>query len=101
MSTPRIPLAELAVAVQNAVEQALSKQGAVPVEKLWVGFVAPDNIATPESAQQIANVLTREGGIKAEASIGQLGASALGAAAQEHVVQRRIIGLIYDPKLPK
>lgn len=97
MSAPRIPLGELATAVQNAVEQALSKYGKVPVDKLWVGFVAPDNIATPESAQQVATVLSREGGIKAEPSVGQLSVAVAGAA-QERVLPRRIIGLIYDPK---
>ena len=63
MSTPRIALGELAVD-QSAVEQALSKHGAVPVEKLWVGFVVADNIATPASAQQVATVLASQGGIK-------------------------------------
>ena len=47
MSAPRVPLNELAAAVQNAVEQTLAKHGTVPIEKLWVGFVAPDKIATP------------------------------------------------------
>jgi hypothetical protein len=100
VSTHRIPLGELAAAVQSAVEQALSKHGVVPVDKLWVGFVAPDSIATPESAQKVANVLSKEGGIKADPSVGQLGATDVGAA-QERAVPLRIIGLIYDPKLQK
>jgi hypothetical protein len=100
MSTPRIALGELAVAVQSAVEQALSKHGAVPVEKLWVGFVVADNIATPESAQQVATVLAKEGGVKAEASVGQLGVTAEGET-RERVLPRRIIGLIFDPHLPR
>ena len=80
MSAPRVPLNELAAAVQSAVEQTLAKHGAVPIEKLWVGFVAPDKIATPESAQQVANVLAKEAGVKAQASVGQLGGVAVGAA---------------------
>src|SRR5580704_1257786 len=97
MSTPHVPLNELAAAVQNAVQQTLAKHGAVPIEKLWVGFVAPDKIATPESAQAVANVLAKAGGVAAQASVGQLGGAAVGAA-QEHVVPHRIIGLIYEPK---
>jgi hypothetical protein len=100
MSTHPIPLGELAAAVQNAVEQALSKHGAVSVDKLWVGFVAPEAIATSESAQKVASLLSKEGGIKAEPSVGQLGVIAAGGA-QEHAVPQRIIGLIFNPKLPK
>lgn len=97
MSTPHVPLNELAAAVQNAVQQTLAKHGAVPIEKLWVGFVAPDKVATPESAQAVANVLAKAGGVAAQASVGQLGGAAVGAV-QEHVVPHRIIGLIYEPK---
>ena len=48
MSTPRVNLTELAVAVQNAVQQTLAKHGAVPVDHLWVGFVAPEAVANLE-----------------------------------------------------
>ena len=41
-----VPLGELEAAVQSAVEQVLGKKGAVPIDQLWVGFVAPENIAT-------------------------------------------------------
>jgi hypothetical protein len=87
MSAPRVPLNELAAAVQNAVS----------IEKLWVGFVAPDKIATAESAQQVANVLAKEAGVKGQPSVGQLGGAAVGAA-QAQVTPHRIIGLIYEPK---
>jgi hypothetical protein len=100
MSSPRIPLAELSVAVRNAVEQVLSKHDAASVEKLWVGFVAPENLATSESAQKVANALTKEGNITAEASVGQLSATQAGTAQErfQPVVPLRIIGLIYAPK---
>jgi hypothetical protein len=97
MSAPRVPLNELAAAVQNAVEQTLAKHGAVSIEKLWVGFVAPDKIATAESAQQVANVLAKEAGVRGQPSVGQLGGAAVGAA-QAQVTPHRIIGLIYEPK---
>jgi hypothetical protein len=97
MSSPHVPLNELAVAVQNAVQQTLAKHGAVPIEKLWVGFVAPEKIATQESAQAVASVLARGGDIAAQGSVGQLGGAAVGAA-QERALPHRIIGLIYEPK---
>src|ERR1700751_3663869 len=100
MSAHRVPLNELAAAVQSAVEQTLAKHGAVSIDKLWVGFVAPDRIATPESAQQVANLLAKEAGIKAQPSVGQRGGAA-GGAAQAQVVPHRIIGLIYEPKLAR
>ena len=97
MSTSRVPLNELAVAVQNAVEQALAKHGAVPIEKLWVGFVAPEAIAA-ESAQAIAGILGKEGGVHAQPSVGQVGGIAVGGA-KEALPNHRIIGLIYEPKI--
>jgi hypothetical protein len=97
MSTSRVPLNEIAVAVQDAVKQALAKHGAVPIDQLWVGFVAPEAVANAESATAVANILAKEGGVKAHASVGQLGPVA-GGAAQAHVVPHRIIGLIFEPK---
>ena len=65
---PTVPLNELAVAVQNAVQQVLGKHGAVPIEKLWVGFVASETIANPqEVAGKLATTLGREGGVQATA----------------------------------
>ena len=51
MSTPPIQLENLAVAVQSAVQQVLAQHGAVPINKIWVGFVAPDNLATIEDCK--------------------------------------------------
>ena len=100
MSTPRVPLNELTVAVQNAVQQALAKHGAVSIDKLWVGFVAPDMIATPESANAVANILAKESGIAASGSVAQIQGAAPGAE-KALVTQHRIIGLIYEPKTHK
>ena len=97
MATSRVPLNELAVAVQNAVQQALAKHGAVPIDQLWVGFVAPEQIANAESAAAVAGLLGKEAGVHAQASVGQLGAAAVGQA-KAAVVPHRIIGLIFEPK---
>ena len=62
MSNPKyVPLGDLEVAVQNAVEQALGKKGAVPIGRLWVGFVAPENIATQQLANEIASKVSGTG----------------------------------------
>jgi hypothetical protein len=99
-----VPLNELAVAVQSAVEQVLGKHGAVPIEKLWVGFVAPDAIATQENAGKIATLLGKEAGVNVQVSMGQLGAPA-GAAGGVHAealkLPGHIIGLVYQPHLQK
>ena len=97
MGTPHVPLNELAVAVQNAVEQALAKHGAVSIDKLWVGFVAPDRIATAESAATIAGILGKEAGVHGQPSVGQIAAGAVGEG-KEALPPHRIIGLIYEPK---
>jgi hypothetical protein len=98
VSNHKIPLHELTVAVESAVKQALAKHGAVPIDQLWVGFVAPDKIATQESAQEVANVLAKEG-INGVPSVGQLGGGAPGAgAAGAHLgPPHRIIGIVYKP----
>jgi|ERR1700676_4541134 len=103
MSHHPIPLNELAVAVQNAVEQVLGKHGAVPIEKLWVGFVAPDAIANEEVAGKLAARLGKEAGVHAQPSVAQQ-IVAVGPGQQTGEVkpqlqrQTRIIGLMYSPK---
>jgi hypothetical protein len=96
MSTPRVNLTELAAAVQSAVQQTLAKHGAVPIDQIWVGFVAPETLANNASAQAVANLLAKEGGVSAQPSVGQLGGAAAGAA-EAHIPPHRIIGLIYEP----
>lgn len=89
-----VPLGELEAAVLSAVEQVLGKKGAVPIDKLWVGFVAPENIATQHLANEIA---TKIGGPGAVGSIGTVTVQAGGAARTEALVNHRIIGLIAKP----
>ena len=72
MPPPSLHLNQLAAAVQNAVEQTLAKHGAVPIDKLWIGFVAPENLATLENANKIAHTLGREGGVAAQGSVATL-----------------------------
>lgn len=101
MPNPPIKLDELAVAVQNAVQQTLAKHGKVPINELWVGFVAPDAIATAENAKLVATTLAREtGAAGAVGSVAQLSAGpAAGAAATEHLVKPgHLIGLIFKPQ---
>src|ERR1700726_2501286 len=104
MSHHPIPLNELAVAIQNAVEQVLGKQGGVPIEKLWVGFVAPDAIANEEVAGKLAARLGKEAGVHAQPSVAQqiaaVGAGQRGAEDAKPQLQKqiRIIGLMYSPK---
>jgi hypothetical protein len=101
MSHHPIPLSELAVAVQSAVEQVLGKHGAVPIEKLWVGFVAPDNIANAENAGKLAARLGKEGGVQAQASVAQQivsGEPTTEEAKAQLQKQLRIIGLMYSPR---
>ena len=104
---PHLQLNELAAAVQSAVEQVLGKHGAVPIDKIWVGFVAPENLATAEIASKIANTIGREGGVTAQGSIGTLGAQV--AAGQPAPASKEaqalphlpghILGLIYQPRV--
>ena len=56
MPNPPIKLEELAAAVQTAVQQTLAKHGAVPINQLWVGFVAPEAIATVGGGQPHQNM---------------------------------------------
>ena len=94
-----VPLTELAAAVENAVQQVLGKHGAVPIDKLWVGFVAPEEIANLEAAAKVATQLGREAGVNVQASVAQVA----GASAEERKAQLarpgHIIGLVYSPKI--
>ena len=94
-----VPLNEIAVAVQNAVQQALGKAGAVPIGELWVGFVAPENVGNEqELASKLAATLGREGGVHATASIGEIASTAgAGAATPAALPRTKILGLIFKP----
>lgn len=103
MSSHPVPLKELTAAVQNAVEQVLGKHGAVPIDKLWVGFVAPENVASQENADKIAVQLGREAGATVHGSVAQLGSpSASGGAHTEALkLPGHIIGIVFQSKLVK
>jgi hypothetical protein len=98
MSQPKVPLSELATAVQSAVEQVLGKNNAVPIDKLWIGFVAPDTVATEEAASKLAAQI---GGANAQPSVAHITAPG-GAHATERAafpdIGRIIIGLIFQDK---
>jgi hypothetical protein len=100
MAPQTVPLQALTVAVQNAVKQVLAKHGAVDVGHLWVGFVAPDAIATQENALKLATELgrTEAGGIKVQASVAQLAGGVGGAEGLPIPPKGHIIGLIYSPR---
>lgn len=91
-----VPLGDLEVAVQNAVEQVLGKKGAVPIDKLWVGFVAPENIATQQLANEVASRVGGPGAVGSVAAV--VPAAAAGAAHTEAVPKLRICGYIHQPQ---
>jgi hypothetical protein len=95
-----VPLNELAVAVENAVQQVLGKHGAVPIDKLWFGFVAPENLANLDAASKVATQLGKEAGVRVQASVAEI-APAAQQSTVELVKPGHIIGLVYAPRLPK
>lgn len=101
MSTPPIQLENLAVAVQNAVQQVLAQHGAVSVDKIWVGFVAPENLATIQNANNVAAVLGKEGGVQAVGSVGQLSAAGAAGTQGAGIIKPpgHIMGIVYASKL--
>jgi hypothetical protein len=98
MPQPTVPLKELTTAVQSAVQQVLAKHGALGVDHLWVGFVAPDAIANQDSALQVAQVLGKGAGVAVQASVAQLSAGAGGGEKLPIPPKGHIIGLIYSPR---
>ncbi len=92
-----VPLHELSAAVQDAVQRVLAQHGAVPIDKLWVGFVAPENLATRANADKLAAMLGKEGGVTGQGSVAQFTA-AEGALPTK---PGHIIGLVYSPKVAK
>lgn len=106
MSGAHVPLKELAAAVQSAVEQVLGKHGAVPVDKLWVGFVAPEQLATQENAATLAAQLGKQAGVHAEPAVAQqIAAPSPSGAQTAHEAQAlkpgHIIGLVFASKAAK
>jgi len=99
MAQHPVPLSELAVAVQSAVQQVLGKHGAVPVDKLWVGLVAPENLANVEVAGKVATQLAKEAGVHVQASVAQVWPSPAHEAKPELLKPGHIIGLVFAPKV--
>ena len=93
MPSQPVPLQELAVAVQDAVKRVLGQHGAVTTDKLWVGFVAPENLANQETASKLAAELGKEAGVHAQGSVAQLSAS---PSAQPATRPGHIIGLVFS-----
>jgi hypothetical protein len=105
MAHPSVPVSELTAAVQNAVEKALAQHGAVSIDKLWVGFVAPEAIATEENARKIAAQLTESAKLTGTPSVATISAPAPAAPAAGGAQARElripnighiIIGLIFE-----
>lgn len=102
MSTRPVLLHDLAVLVENAVQQIIEKHGGGPIEKIWVGFVAPDILATNEIATQVAHAIGQHGGVAVTPAIAtQAVAAHTGIQTEALIKPGHIIGLVYQPKLAK
>jgi len=96
-----VPVSELTEAVQSAVQQVLAKHGAVPIDQLWVGFVAPENIASQANANAMAAHFGKEARAAVQGSVAQVvpPAPAAGGVQTEALARPpRIIGIIFKPK---
>jgi hypothetical protein len=94
MAPPRIHLNEVTAAVQDAVRRVLAEKGLAGIDKLWVGFVAPDHLATIENAAAVAKALGS--GAHGTPQVGQL--TGAPAAAGQAVRPPRLCGYIHDLK---
>ncbi len=104
MSTRPVPLHDLAVLVENAVQQIIEKHGGGPIEKIWVGFVAPDALATNETAAKVATEIGHQTGVAVTPSVATIGIAAptqAGVQTEALVRPGHIIGLVYQPKVLK
>jgi hypothetical protein len=93
----QVPLNELAAAVQSAVAHTLAQHGQVPINQIWVGFIAPDALANMESAGKVASELGKGAHGQVQASMVQLPAAH--AAEPAALVGRpgHIVGLVFNP----
>ena len=104
---PHIPIQELNSAIESAIQKALGQHGGPTIDKLWVGFVAPENIATLEMAGKVAAQITHATGIQGTPSLAQIGggapAQAAGGAVHTDALIKpgHIMGLIYNPQLKR
>jgi hypothetical protein len=96
-----VPLDELSAAVQSAVEQVLGKHAVAPIGKIFVGFEAPESIASQANANAIAAQLGKEGHVTAQGSVTQVVApapAAGGVEAEAAIFRPKFIGLQYQPQ---
>jgi len=93
MAPPHVALKDVPAAVKSSVEQLLERNGVRGVDKIWVGFVAPD--AMRAQAEKAAAAIAHEAG--GQVSIAELGAAG-GAHAQAAVGPHRIFGYIHSVK---
>ncbi len=105
MPPPNVPLHELNAAVQSAVERVLAQHGALGIDKLWVGFVPPEQFANMDIATKIATQISHTVGVQGTPSVAQLAPSAAGGAAggkeAAPLKPGHIIGLVYNPQLKR
>jgi hypothetical protein len=94
MAPPHVPLNQLPLAVKNSVEQLLERNGVRGIDKIWVGFVAPD--AMLAQAEKAAAAIAHEAG--GQLSIAEVHAAAGGGHAQAVVKPPRIFGYIHSVK---
>lgn len=91
MAPPRIPLHEVTAAVQNAVKQVLEEKGLAGIDRLWIGFVAPDDLASIENATEVAKAL----GSGAGDTPSVVPLTGVHAGAAPHVTSPRLCGYIH------
>ena len=102
MSTRPVLLNELAVLVENAVQQVIEKHGGGPIEKIWVGFVAPEALATEATAATVAKAIGQQTGVQVTPAVATQGIQAAGGVHTEALVKPgHIVGLVYQAKLAK
>jgi len=93
-----VPLNELSAAVQSAVEKVLGKQRPVPIGKIFVGFEAPENLASQANANAIAAQFGKEAHVTTQGAVTQVVAPAPAAGGAEALIRPpKFIGLQYQP----
>ena len=102
MAPPNVPLHELNAAVQSAVERVLAQHGALGIDKLWIGFVAPEQFANMDTATKVATQISHTVNVQGTPSVAQLAPAAVGAGGGKEALPPKpghIIGLVYNPQL--
>ncbi len=94
----QVPLNELAAAVQSAVARTLAQHGHVPIDQIWVGFIAPDAVANIEAAAKVASELGKGAKGEVHPSMAQLPAVHSGEHAAVVGRPGHIVGLVFAPQ---